>query len=412
MTRAPGRVWLTPHDLDAWIRQLAALLPTLHAGSADVGRASLETSIALAVPASARRPEVWTAAKNRDRRRSGRRARRCSSTATISTSTCCGRVVASARSSTGAGSWIASPDLDVGHCRLNLAVLSSAEVAERFRHAYEVRGRPTRRAVVGRPSAARLQRQLAGLHPGPGRRPRPGRRPWHDRPRRGAARHGARTTLAALEGGRPIRARGRVGRERRRASPGERRRSVGSGARSRQRRGLERRPWPCRTGSPRAPGSAGPRVSVRTTVAAGIVSRGSALRTQSSPPSWQFTLDVEVEAFGARVDVRGRVEAMAVPCVGAVVVVRVVTVEQPAITQVSVERELVLIEDRQVHVDVFARLAPQPGIDPQPPHSAHSFPNPAMSAATRVRSSRWLPEVQADQSSSVKRPIRGSLASA
>jgi hypothetical protein len=28
MTRAAGRVWLTPHDVDSWIRQLATLLPT------------------------------------------------------------------------------------------------------------------------------------------------------------------------------------------------------------------------------------------------------------------------------------------------------------------------------------------------------------------------------------------------
>ncbi len=32
---------------------------------------------------------------------------------------------------------IASPDLDVGHCRLNLAVLYSPEIAERFRRVYE-----------------------------------------------------------------------------------------------------------------------------------------------------------------------------------------------------------------------------------------------------------------------------------
>jgi len=31
----------------------------------------------------------------------------------------------------------APPDLDVGHCRLNLAVLYSADVAERFRSVYE-----------------------------------------------------------------------------------------------------------------------------------------------------------------------------------------------------------------------------------------------------------------------------------
>jgi hypothetical protein len=66
MTRAAGRVWLTPHDLDSWIRQLATLLPTLHAGS--VGSAGLGTRQprdldALEVPESARRPKVWTAAK-------------------------------------------------------------------------------------------------------------------------------------------------------------------------------------------------------------------------------------------------------------------------------------------------------------------------------------------------------------
>jgi hypothetical protein len=35
-TRAPGRVWLTPDDLDAWGRQLAALLPQIHAGPPEV----------------------------------------------------------------------------------------------------------------------------------------------------------------------------------------------------------------------------------------------------------------------------------------------------------------------------------------------------------------------------------------
>ena len=32
---------------------------------------------------------------------------------------------------------VASPDVDVGHCRLNLAVLFSPQVAENFRRAYE-----------------------------------------------------------------------------------------------------------------------------------------------------------------------------------------------------------------------------------------------------------------------------------
>ena len=94
MTRAAGRVWLTPDDIDAWIRQLATLLPTLHAGSADV----------LTRPAS--RPRHTHGARvGSASRRVGRRERRrhsgatsgprpCSHTATISTSTCSGRAAA------------------------------------------------------------------------------------------------------------------------------------------------------------------------------------------------------------------------------------------------------------------------------------------------------------------------------
>ena len=136
MTRAPGHVWLTPPDVDAWARQLAALLPTLHAESADVATHRPRDPDGLTVPGSALRPEVWTAAR---------------------------RVIAAAPPPGVAGfvhgdyqhfnvlwsrgrlravvDWtrarIASPDFDVGHCRLNLAVLYSAEVAERFRRAYE-----------------------------------------------------------------------------------------------------------------------------------------------------------------------------------------------------------------------------------------------------------------------------------
>src|SRR5262249_11369565 len=42
---------------------------------------------------------------------------------------------------TGVVDWIEAsigpPDVDVGHCRLNLAILFSADVAERFRTMYE-----------------------------------------------------------------------------------------------------------------------------------------------------------------------------------------------------------------------------------------------------------------------------------
>src|SRR5512132_168571 len=60
MTRAPGRVWLTAPDLDAWIRQLATLLPPLHAIGTGVWADQPRDLDALTVPASARRPDVWT----------------------------------------------------------------------------------------------------------------------------------------------------------------------------------------------------------------------------------------------------------------------------------------------------------------------------------------------------------------
>jgi aminoglycoside phosphotransferase (APT) family kinase protein len=136
MTRVPGRVWLTPHDLDAWIRQLATVLPSLHAWAPGLAAREPRDPDALAVPASALRPELWAAAKS-----------------AIATEPSSGgavfvhgdyqhfNVLWSRGRLSGLVDWTASriapPDVDVGHCRLNLAVLYSAEVAERFRHAYE-----------------------------------------------------------------------------------------------------------------------------------------------------------------------------------------------------------------------------------------------------------------------------------
>jgi hypothetical protein len=142
MTRAAGRVWLTPHDLDAWIRQLATLLPMLHAGSADVWTHQRRDPDALVVPRSALRPDVWAAARN-----------------LIATEPPKSELVLThgdyqhfnvlwSRGRLSAlvdwsSSRVAPADLDVGHCRLNLAVLFSQEVAEDFRRAYESEaGRP------------------------------------------------------------------------------------------------------------------------------------------------------------------------------------------------------------------------------------------------------------------------------
>lgn len=136
MTRAPGRVWLPSHDLGPWIRQLAVLLPSLHVGAAGVWTSQPREPDALTVPASARRPEVWTAA-----RRAIATARPPGDGVFVHGDYQHFNVLWSRGRLSALVDWgssgIAPPDLDVGHCRLNLAVLYSAEVAERFRHVYE-----------------------------------------------------------------------------------------------------------------------------------------------------------------------------------------------------------------------------------------------------------------------------------
>lgn len=136
MTRVAGRVWLTPPDLDAWVRQLAALLPTLHAGTADGWAHQRRDPDRLVVPGSARRPDVWAAARNliATEPPDSELVRTHGDYQHFNVLWSRGRL-------SGLVDWsssrIAPPDLDVGHCRLNLAVLFTPKVAEDFRRAYE-----------------------------------------------------------------------------------------------------------------------------------------------------------------------------------------------------------------------------------------------------------------------------------
>lgn len=136
MTRAPGRVWLAPNDLDAWIGQLARALPSLHAAGAQVGSKEPRDRDARPVPASARRPDVWKAAARliATEPSPGDRVFVHGDYQHFNVLWSRGRISALVDWSSAG---IAHPDVDVGHCRLNLAVLYSAEVAERFRQAYE-----------------------------------------------------------------------------------------------------------------------------------------------------------------------------------------------------------------------------------------------------------------------------------
>jgi aminoglycoside phosphotransferase len=138
MTRLPGRVDVTPADPEVWLRQMAAMAARIH----DVRVAALPflsriDAAAPVVPASATRPAVWEAAFavlrqqpppgpaagliHRDFQHFNLLWRRGRLTGVVDWATSC----------TGPA------DFDIGHCRLNLAILFGADWAERLRLAYE-----------------------------------------------------------------------------------------------------------------------------------------------------------------------------------------------------------------------------------------------------------------------------------
>jgi aminoglycoside phosphotransferase (APT) family kinase protein len=136
MTYLPGRMDLDPRDLDGWIRQMAAVLPVIH-DLEPVGR-ELGSSLSFlrkGVPGWVSRVKVWEEA-----------------TRVLETPMPPSRRFVHgdyqhfnllwSRGRLGgvvdwASSGIGAPDRDIGHCRLNLAVLYSPHLAERFRLAYE-----------------------------------------------------------------------------------------------------------------------------------------------------------------------------------------------------------------------------------------------------------------------------------
>jgi aminoglycoside phosphotransferase (APT) family kinase protein len=134
MSLAPGEVDLTPTDLDAWLHELAATLVAIHATGIEADQ--YESWIPSALPAWAERNELWS---------------RAFATAWVLPSTVqrvflhrdfqhfnvlwrdglVSGVVDWPNAGTG------PRGIDVGHCRLNLATLYSAEAAERFLEIYQ-----------------------------------------------------------------------------------------------------------------------------------------------------------------------------------------------------------------------------------------------------------------------------------
>ena len=136
MTRAPGRVSLTPPDLEGWIRQLATLLPSLHDSAPHGPTSQARDPDARTVPASAGRRDLWTAAMRviATKPPAGEGVLVHGDYQHFNVLWSRGRLSALVDWS---GSGTGPRDVDVGHCRLNLAVLYSVAVAERFLHAYE-----------------------------------------------------------------------------------------------------------------------------------------------------------------------------------------------------------------------------------------------------------------------------------
>ena len=136
MTRVPGRVDLMPRDREIWLREMATMLVRIH--RQDVVAPPFESWIdasQLAPPARSSRPELW------------REAFALLATPSPAERTFIHRdyqhfnLLWTGDELTGVVDWtyasMGPPSLDAGHCRLNLALLFSVEIAERFRELYE-----------------------------------------------------------------------------------------------------------------------------------------------------------------------------------------------------------------------------------------------------------------------------------
>ena len=135
MTRVPGRIDLTPTDPEAWLRQIAGMAVRIHDLNVDAEPYSWE-ELDVPIPPWASRPADWRAAAEMVRGPLPAHEVRFAhgDYQHFNFLWQRGRL-------TGVVDWAAAfrgaADLDVGHCRLNLAVLYSAELAADFLAAYE-----------------------------------------------------------------------------------------------------------------------------------------------------------------------------------------------------------------------------------------------------------------------------------
>lgn len=137
MTRVPGRMLLMPGDREHWLRQMASTLARIH--ELEIIGATYDPWLdiaSLTPPADASRPNIWQEAFALVAQPRPGAAMRF-----IHRDFQHFNILWSRERLTGVVDWggacTGPPDIDVGHCRLNLTLLFSAEVAERFRKLYE-----------------------------------------------------------------------------------------------------------------------------------------------------------------------------------------------------------------------------------------------------------------------------------
>jgi aminoglycoside phosphotransferase len=136
MTRVPGRVWLSPRDPSRWIGQMATTLAHIHALGIEAPISQPWTQTPeFEFPDWSQCPGVWKDAQ-----------RLLDAPAPTNTAFIHGdyqhfNLLWTRGSLTGVVDWtlagIGHPDRDVGHCRLNLAVLFAPEWASMFRDIYQ-----------------------------------------------------------------------------------------------------------------------------------------------------------------------------------------------------------------------------------------------------------------------------------
>lgn len=140
MTRLPGRIWLTPRDPRAWVHDLVDTLARIHAVPIPTHTPDPVRDVVdwMEVPAWTTRHGLWERVVDV----LGTPPAAYDATFTHGDFQHF-NVMWSRRRPSGVLDWCGAgpghPDADAAHCRLNLAILFSIEVAEEFREAYEDR---------------------------------------------------------------------------------------------------------------------------------------------------------------------------------------------------------------------------------------------------------------------------------